>query len=603
MAKFDEKFLNELRSKLNIVDVIGSYCQLQRKGNSYWACCPLPGHSERTPSFAVNESGQFYKCFGCGKGGDVITFIMEIENLDFREAVKFLCEKANMPVPADDFAASDESTKKKYVDKERLYSLMRDAALFYVANLKKENCLKHVEYLQKRGLTKREIVSFGLGASPDYDSLPKYLAKKGYTYEEMVQSGAVQYHNERKNYYDALGGRLIFPIINVFGKVIAFGGRLLEKSDFVKYKNTSDTALFEKRKNLYNINTIKKEKQARGTLDYVIMVEGYMDTIALFKAGIKNVVASMGTSLTKEQARLIKRYTDTVMICYDGDKAGQNATVRGLEILRENGLEVRVVSLPDGLDPDELINQRGVNAYINCVNQALPLIDFKIESAKSKYDLTTVSGKRKYIDECLKIIGECQNEFLAEELLKKLRDESGITYESLSRDLTRKKSNESEQNSFKKEDSQNAIKNKPDDAAVTAERFVLGSFVCGADYADCSPLDFEYSHPFRQEVAEYIGAKLMLGQAIEADKLKLLAGDDNLSELMCIFNSSEQIDEAARSRYFADCKALLLEKSINEQLKQCNEQFATTDDLEERKKIASKISALAEKLSRINKRR
>lgn len=603
MAKFDEKFLNELRSKLNIVDVIGSYCQLQRKGSSYWACCPLPGHSERTPSFAVNESGQFYKCFGCGKGGDVITFIMEIENLDFREAVKFLCEKANMPVPADEYDDSDESTKKKYVDKERLYSLMRDTALFYVANLKKSSCLKHAEYLQKRGLTKREIVSFGLGASPDYDSLPKYLIKKGYTTEEMLQAGAVQYSPERKNYYDALAGRLIFPIINVFGKVIAFGGRLLEKSDFGKYKNTGDTVLFEKRKNLYNINTLKKEKLTNGTFDYVIMVEGYMDTIALFKAGIKNVVASMGTSLTKEQARLIKRYTDTVMICYDGDKAGQKATVRGLEILKENGLEVRVISLPDGLDPDELINQRGVNAYINCVNQALPLIDFKIQSAKSKYDLTTVSGKRKYIDECLQIIGECQNEFLAEELLKKLRDESGITYESLSRDLTRKKSDEKEQNGLKKDRLQNVLKNKPDDAVLTAERFVLGSFVCGADYADCSPLDFEYSHPFRQEVAEYLGAKIMLGQAVEADKLKLLAGEDNLSELMYIFNCTEQVDEGARARYFADCKALLLEKSINEQLKQCNERFAATDDLEERKKIASQISALAEKLAHINRRK
>lgn len=603
MIKFDEKFLNELRSKFNIVDVIGSYCQLQRKGSSYWACCPLPGHSERTPSFAVNESGQFYKCFGCGKGGDVITFIMEIENLDFREAVKFLCEKANMLVPADEYDDSDKSTKKKYVDKERLYSLMRDTALFYVANLKKSSCLKHAEYLQKRGLTKREIVSFGLGASPDYDSLPKYLIKKGYATEEMLQAGAVQYSPERKKYYDALAGRLIFPIINVFGKVIAFGGRMLEKSDFGKYKNTGDTILFEKRKNLYNINTLKKEKQTNGTFDYVIMVEGYMDTIALFKAGIKNVVASMGTSLTKEQARLIKRYTDTVMICYDGDKAGQNATVRGLEILKENGLEVRVISLPDGLDPDELINQRGVNAYINCVNQALPLIDFKIQSAKSKYDLTTVSGKRKYIDECLKIIGECQNEFLAEELLKKLRDESGITYESLSRDLTRKKSDEKGQKGFKKDQPQKPLKNKSEDAAVTAERFVLGSFVCGADYADCSPLDFEYSHPFRQEVAEYLGAKIMLRQAIEADKLKLLAGEDNLSELMCIFNCAEQVDQGARVRYFADCKALLLEKSINEQLKQCNERFAATDDLEERKKIASQISALAEKLAHINRRK
>ncbi len=254
MIKFDDKFLDELKSKLNIVDVIGGYCQLARKGGSYWACCPLPGHSEKTPSFAVNEAGQFYKCFGCGRGGDVIKFIMEMESLNFYEAVIFLCDKAHIPLPEDDGKDSaDYTTQKKFADKERLQSLMRDTALFYVAELKTEECAEHRKYLKKRGLTSREVTAFGIGASPNYDKLPEYLTKKGYTKEEMTLSGAVTHNKERNSYYDALATRLIFPIIDAFGKVIAFGGRKLEKTDFGKYKNTTDSQLFSKRKKRFTI--------------------------------------------------------------------------------------------------------------------------------------------------------------------------------------------------------------------------------------------------------------------------------------------------------------------------------------------------------------
>ena len=260
MIRFDEKFIEELRSKLNIVDVIGGYCTLTRKGGSYWACCPLPGHSERTPSFAVNESGQFYKCFGCGRGGDVITFIMEMESLSFSEAVKLLCERAKIPLPEDD-GEQQYKTKRKLTDKDRLTSLMRDCALFYVACLKSDGCEKHRAYVKKRGLTPQVVTAFGIGASPDFKSLVSHLESKGYTHEEMLESGAVQYNKGKGNYYDAVANRLVFPIIDAFGKVIAFGGRDLENSGFAKYKNTSDTSIFNKRKTLYNVNLLKKQKQ------------------------------------------------------------------------------------------------------------------------------------------------------------------------------------------------------------------------------------------------------------------------------------------------------------------------------------------------------
>ena len=620
--RFDEKFIEQLRSKLNIVDVVSGYCQLTRKGGSYWACCPLPGHSEKTPSFAVNEAGQFYKCFGCGKGGDVIRFVMEMESLSFYEAVKLLCEKAHIPLPEDADGKSDENTHKKFAEKERLQTLMRDAALFYVLQLKNPACEAHRKYIEKRRLTKREVTVFGLGASPDYDSLVEYLAQKGYTMEEALLAGAIQRRRQKegdekrrvrtdgktdkngaplRDYFDALAGRLIFPIIDGFGKVIAFGGRMLEKTDFAKYKNTSDSVLFSKRKTLYNVNNLKKEKNARGKLDYAIMVEGYMDTIALYKAGFKNVVASMGTSLTVEQARMLKRYTDVALICYDGDKAGQNATVRGLEILRDCGLEVRVVSLPDGKDPDELINERGAKAYQEQLDKALPLIDFKLKCVRNTYDINTVSGKRKYIDESLRVIGECKNRSLQEELLKKLRDESGITYESLRRDLDNSDDNDVADKPLAV--APEITLNDNADAYAKAERFVLDSFIKGQPYAKGTPDEFEYTDAFRTEVAEYVAAKLLLGQKVEADKLQSLADSDTLPELMRILEASEAVDDAVRNGYFVDCVAFLKERTINERLAKLKVDYKNETDVAKRKEIAAEIAKQTIALSMLKKKR
>lgn len=607
--KFDDKFLERLRSQLNIVDVVSGYCQLTRKGGSYWACCPLPGHSEKTPSFAVNESGQFYKCFGCGKGGDVIKFVMEIESLSFYEAVKLLCEKAHIPLPEDVDGKDDENTRKRYAQKSRLQSLMRDVALFYVDMLKTPECAAHRKYLEKRGLTKKEVVAFGLGGSPDYDSLVKYLHKKGYTMQEAAEAGAVQRRKNREpssggassdapsDYFDALAGRLIFPIIDGFGKVIAFGGRMLEKTDFGKYKNTSDSALFSKRKTLYNLNNLKKEKNLKGKLDYVVMVEGYMDTISLYKAGFKNVVASMGTSLTVEQARMLKRYADVVLICYDGDKAGQNATVRGLEILRDCGLEVRVVCLPDGLDPDEVINRRGANAYAELLKNALPLIDFKLQRVKNAHDLTTVSGKRRFVEESVKVISECDNSALQEELLKKLRDESGITYESLRRDLD-KGGNGDKQTEKSASVGEIPSKDEDGDGNVRAERFVLDSYIRNEDYVYGTPTDFAYTDDFRREIAEYIAAKRMLGASVEQDKLQSLADESNLEELMLIFETVERVEESVRKGYFADCAYFLEKRAAEAELAELKVRYTNETSVDERRTIAARINELSVKIAK-----
>ena len=357
----DGNFIEELKGRTDIVDVISSYVPaLNKKGSKYWGCCPF--HHEKTPSFTVDREQGFYKCFGCGKGGDVITFMMEAESVTFMDAVKMLADRAHLEMPKNITGDHGEFRELK----ERLTSLMRDAARIYHANLSKPCAAAAVEYIQKRGISPASVTKFGLGYSNGYHEIINELKALGYKREEMLKAGVIQ---EREGkFFDAMANRLVFPIIDAFGKVIAFGGRVLGKTDFAKYKNTDNTPIFVKNRNLYGLNLIKKLRLKTKVTD-LIMVEGYMDTLALVQAGVENVVASMGTSLTEEQAKLARRYVEDVFICYDGDAAGQNATLRGLDILKRHGIKVRVISLPNGEDPDEIIKRAGVEEFLKYKKQ------------------------------------------------------------------------------------------------------------------------------------------------------------------------------------------------------------------------------------------
>ncbi len=403
MGGVDQEFLRELKEKVNIVEVAESYVTLEKRGATYWACCPF--HHEKTPSFAINEAGQYYHCFGCGESGDVIRFVSEMESLEFMGAVKMLAERANVPMPetGDDNAKTAELKRKR----DTLLKILNDCAHFYLNNLNSGKADAHIDYILKRQIPSNMVRAFGLGASLNFTDLPKYLLSKGYTQKDIVDSGTVNEANGRLT--DAQGGRLVFPIINSYGEVIGFGGRALKKTDFGKYVNTRDTLIFNKRKNLYNINLVKKLKRSQ-TVKEVIMVEGYMDTLSLYQAGFKNVVASMGTSLTQDQARLVKRYADTVLISYDGDGAGQKANLRGLDVLKDEGLNVKVVPLPEGLDPDDVIKQRGTDGYQACLDAAMPLIDYKLSVIKKGYDISKTEDKRKYVSEALGVIRTADSE-------------------------------------------------------------------------------------------------------------------------------------------------------------------------------------------------
>lgn len=576
--------MQTLKEKNNILEVASGYISLERRGGAHWACCPF--HHEKTPSFAINESDQYYHCFGCGESGDVIKFVQSMENVDFMDAVKMLAERANLTVPQTGFDSGKTVEAKR--KKDAVLKILNDCAHFYLKNLNSGEADEHINYILKRQIPSDIVRKFGFGASLNYGDLPQYLLSKGYLKQDMIDSGAVSEVNGRLT--DAQGGRLIIPIINAMNEVIGFGGRALKKTDVAKYKNTRETIVFNKSKTLYNINLLKKLRKTQ-TINDVIMVEGYMDTVSLYQAGFKNVVASMGTSLTQEQARLLKRYTDNVFISYDGDAAGQKANMRGLEILKSEGLNVKVVPLPEGLDPDDVIKRYGAEGYKKCLDAAMPLIDFKLQTAKSAFNLNKTEDKRKYVAEAIKIISTAESASVQEDLLKKLRDETGITYESLKRDLNSSPRVPKPAESEKPE--------RKDDSSVTdkASRFVVAAFLFGAKFAKEADVS---SIPFKNDVhniiANYIRSKILLEQRIQPAELFEFFEEDSAdyTELTKIldFSDGTALKGEVAERYFYDCIKTLKISDLDEKLSAIKQKAEKETDINARKALAAELQRL-----------
>ena len=420
---YPDSFIEQIKSRLDIADVIGQYIPVSRKGRDYWACCPF--HKEKTPSFQIRCDQQVYRCYGCGKHGNIFTFMMEENGMTFVEAVEALAKRAGLELPEQTYNPEEVKHKKTL---EKIYAVNKETAMFYYNCLKSDTGSIAREYLAGREITWSTVNRFGMGYSPDFDTLPNYLTQKGFDISSMKEAGVIGI-NESGKPYDFFGGRLIIPIISGSGKVLGFTGRLLEKKpDFAKYKNTSTTLAFNKRKNLFGINIFKKYKQDAPRK--MILVEGHMDVISLNQAGIPYAVASMGTSLTLEQCREIKRYADVVYVSYDGDSAGQNATIRGLELLKEMGIDIKVVCLRDNLDPDDYVREYGRDGYEKLMQEALPLIDFKLYTIARRHSFNSYDDKVKYAKEALAVLNELDNVekgVYLEEVAKK----SGLSIEAL----------------------------------------------------------------------------------------------------------------------------------------------------------------------------
>lgn len=407
MAYYSEDLIEEVISVCDIVDVISEYVSLKKRGRNFIGLCPF--HREKSPSFCVSADKQIFKCFGCGVGGNVIAFIMKIENLEFWESVEFLAERAHIDLSK--FIVKDFTKKEKInadvVSKDVMFKILKDIAVYYNKclsdTIKKESTLLK-QYLIKRNLDIQTITKFGIGYDSKENNLVDYLKKMGYNEKEILSTGVVM-KNDNGNYYDRFTSRLIFPIFDVRDRVIAFGGRVLDKS-LPKYVNSPETEIYSKGKNLYALNFAKREK-----CESILIVEGYMDAVSLQRFGITNAVASLGTALTDNQARLLKKYTDTVIVGYDQDAAGQDATVRGLDILSSKGLNVKVLRLDkqDVKDPDEYINKYGVEKFRNCLKNSISLVEFKIQKLEKNVDLNNTDQKIKLLTEIATILASIEN--------------------------------------------------------------------------------------------------------------------------------------------------------------------------------------------------
>ena len=396
---FPTQWMDELLSRSDITEVVSSYVSLKPKGRKLWGLCPF--HGEKTASFSVTPERQMYYCFGCHEGGSAIHFIMQIEKLSYGEAVRFLAERAHMALPEN--GISDEEFLRNKAYKERIKNINRLAARFFCERFLSEEGEGARAYAAARGITKEMVLRFGIGYAPDaWENLKKHLMAEGFSEKEMIAAGVLIHNPDKNSTYDVYRNRLMFPIQSITGEVIGFGGRVVDDGK-PKYINTGDTPIYNKRNNLYGLNLIKQEKNAD-----IIIVEGYMDVVGLYKAGIHNAVASLGTSLTVEQARLLKRFTSQIIIAYDGDFAGQKGMIRGLEILQEQGLDVHIIIFPENLDPDEYVQKYGKDAFNKLKTEALTVSAFKLERMADGYSFDKEDDREKYALEACKYIKTLQ---------------------------------------------------------------------------------------------------------------------------------------------------------------------------------------------------
>ncbi|MBQ0098671.1 MAG: DNA primase [Oscillospiraceae bacterium] len=419
--RLSDDFISEVKYRNDLSDIASGYMTLKRRGRNLVGLCPF--HGEKTPSFNIyTENGSFY-CFGCGVGGDVITFIMKIENLDYIEAVKFLAQRAGMSMPEESF---DDSLSKL---RTRVFEANREAARFFYAGLYTKEGENALSYLRSRALKESTIRHFGLGFAPDSRfALTNHLKSKGFTDAELIAANLVFKTRSGNGVVDRFYNRVMFPIIDLRGNVIAFGGRIMTDQK-PKYLNTSDTVVFSKSNNLFSLNNAKNAGSKS-----LILCEGYMDVIAINQAGFQNAVATLGTALTTEQAILMKRYCDEVIICYDSDEAGQKATARAIPILRNAGLVVRVLNIPDGKDPDEFIRKNGDNgtaAFKNILENTGNDIDYRLYKLRSNFDMNTTQGKLSYLSEAIKLLSSLDNAVEQDVYASKLAEEVNVEKSSI----------------------------------------------------------------------------------------------------------------------------------------------------------------------------
>ncbi len=418
MVRYSDGLIDEIRNSNDIVDIISQYVVLKRSGRNFFGLCPF--HKEKSPSFSVSPDKQIFHCFGCGVGGDVFRFLGKIEGLDFRETVELLADKAGIILPTLD----NPKENKLQELKTKVYEINKVAAEFYHQNLYKQSSKPAQEYIKKRKLDNNTLKTFQIGYSCNFDELYQELKNHGFTEEEILSSSLVN-KTENGKFIDRFRKRLMFPIKDVRDRVIAFGGRVLDDSK-PKYINSPENIVYSKGRNLFGLNVAKQSKQNK-----IIIVEGYMDAISLYQRGVNNVVASLGTALTEGQGRLLRKYASEIIIGYDSDGAGQAATMRGLEILKNLGYDIRILQLEGAKDPDEFVIKYGTGRFNMYVDKAISLVEFKVKMLKKDLDLEVSNDKIKFLNEIAKILSKVDNEIEREIYVEKIASEYNVSKEAI----------------------------------------------------------------------------------------------------------------------------------------------------------------------------
>lgn len=594
-------WLAELKTKNNIVEVVSRYVQLVPKGGRFWACCPF--HHEKTPSFTVNEDG-FYYCFGCHESGDVISFVQKIEGITFPEAVQLLAERAGLQVPNMIDVEKSANAKQR---RDRLFLLLSTAARRYHENLMSAEGELARAYLAKRGIDKNLTVKFGLGFSKDYNDMIDFLLSKGFTQEEILAS-RVGWRSERSDrksdkLFDALQQRLVVPIIDAMGRVIAFSGRVLDDSK-PKYLHIKNSEVFEKDSTLYGINFVKKEKRDNG-IDNVFIVEGYMDVIALSKYGYNNAVAGMGTALCTQQARALKNLSENIIVCYDGDSAGVTNARKNLKLLEDENVTLTIVTLPEGLDPDDTLKKYGSDGFKKIISDGLPYVEYCLKTIADKYKLSTQTGRAQYVKEALdflKIIPEkSQQEVYLEIIHEKSRVAKDILRNGLDFEVAA--------SVYEPVALDVSIADKS--SYVTAARFVLNCLLNSFKYADISDVCEEiFINPTHKKVFEYIFDEVSHNNKPVAHMLYTLTptlsdgeSQDNKeteNEIAAIVNTiAEFSDETRLVKYYTDSVKLLKSTFYNAKIKELSQKYDGGVE-EDRHQLAKALMEYQIKLRKLN---
>ncbi len=429
MIGYNDEFKEKVRSANDIVDVVSQYLPLKRSGRNYFGICPF--HSEKSPSFSVSPDRQYFHCFGCHVGGDVFSFISKIENVSFKESIELLAERAKIPLP--EIASSNDP--KQYL-KDRMFKINAETALFYHERLYKPVAKIAQDYVKKRKLDNKTLKAFKIGYSGNYNELYKMLKQKGFKDEEILATGLVN-KNDKGEFIDRFRKRLMFPIMNVQGKVVAFGGRRLDDNvKSAKYINSNENLIYSKKQHLYALNLAKL-----GDCKKIILVEGYMDAVSLHQRGITNAVASLGTALTEEQGRLLRKYAEQVILSYDSDGAGQTAILRGLEVLKKLGCDGRVLQMEGAKDPDEYVVKNGSGRFNLLVENVISLVEFKAKMLKNQYNLKNPNDKIKFLKAISKLLSEIDNKIEQEIFIENVAKENNISKEAIYAEVNKLSSN------------------------------------------------------------------------------------------------------------------------------------------------------------------